>query len=64
MKSQGSEQRESKVFERSLISNGKVLGLEELIQARIKRSQSNYNRNSVNFKTVTSMIKDYKLEGP
>lgn len=51
--------------EKSIVHhNSKVLALEEYIQAKIKRSHSNHHKHSINLKTISSFIKDYKLEGP
>jgi hypothetical protein len=64
MKSQSSE-HDSKLAERHLVqSNNKVVGVEELIQVRVKKTHSNYHKNSINLKTISSIIRDYKLEGP
>jgi hypothetical protein len=45
-------------------NQNKIVALDELIQARTKRSHSNYHKNSINLKTIASMIKEYKLEEP
>jgi hypothetical protein len=34
------------------------------VQARIKKSHSNYHKNSMNLKTICSMIREYKFEEP
>ncbi len=62
MKSQSSE-HDSKLAERSLIHHhqGKVVALEEYIQAKTKRSHSNHHKYSINLKAISSFIKDYKL---
>jgi len=65
MKSQSSEY-DSKIHdkhERISSHEGKVT-LEEMINTKIKRSHSNYHKHSINIKTVSSIIRDYKLEGP
>lgn len=53
------------MFERSLLNNtNKQNLLSEIIQGKIKKSHSNYNKNSMNLKTICSMVKEYKFEEP
>lgn len=66
MKSQSSE-HDSKIAERHVVRSPggiKLVTLEEMIQAKTKRSHSNYNKNSINLKAISSMTRDYKIEGP
>lgn len=64
MKSQSSE-HDSKLVERSLLQHGvKNVTLEDYLSSKLKRNSSSYHKNSINFKTISSVIKDYKLEGP
>lgn len=64
MKSQSSE-HDSKLVERSLLQHGvKNVTLEDYLSSKLRRNSSSYHKNSINFKTISSVIKDYKLEGP
>ena len=45
-------------------SQNRIIAIDEIIQAKVKRSHSNYHKNSINLKTIASMIRDYKLEEP
>ena len=63
MKSQSSE-HDSKINEKYMTHNTKIISLEDLIQTKIKRNHTNYHKNSINLKTISSIIRDYKLEGP
>lgn len=64
MKSQSSD-HESKIIEKSLLHHSnKIIPLEEYIQAKIKKSHSNHHKHSINLKTISSIIRDCKLEGP
>jgi hypothetical protein len=63
MKSQSSELHDVKNIEKSVMhSQNKIIAIDEIIQAKIKRSHSNYHKNSINLKTIASMIREYKLE--
>lgn len=65
MKSQSSE-HDSKIHDRhekNSTFGGKVT-LEDMINTKIKRSHSNYHKHSINLKTISSIIRDYKFEGP
>lgn len=64
MKSQSSDQ-DSKIADRSLLNHpNKIIPLDEYIQAKIKKSHSNHHKHSINLKTISSVIRECKLEGP
>jgi len=65
MKSQSSEY-DSKIHDKHerISSHEAKVTLEEMINTKIKRSHSNSHKHSINIKTVSSIIRDYKLEGP
>ena len=65
MKSQSSD-HDSKIYDKQerINSHGGKVSLEDMINAKIKRSHSHYHKHSINLKAVSSIIKDYKLEGP
>lgn len=42
----------------------KIIPLEEFINTRVKKSHSNYHKDSINLKTISAMVKEYKIEAP
>lgn len=46
------------------MQTNKIISVEDIILARVKRNHSNYHKNSIPLKTVSSIVRDYKLEAP
>lgn len=63
MRSQSSEHNESKQLYPSSLKSG-IVTVEEMISTHVRRSHSNYHKDSVSVKTAASMARDYKLESP